>query len=132
MDDLRLQVERWLIKAGRDLATARATLALESPITDIACYHAQQCVEKCFKAVLCSQQRDVPRTHDLARLLEICLEAAPELAAFMQTARDLADYAVETRYPDSWREIPLAEASTAKAEAEALYRAVCAKLEYPP
>lgn len=37
-------------------------------LTPIACFHAQQCVEKSFKAVLEKNGSDVPKTHDVVRL----------------------------------------------------------------
>lgn len=118
MDDLDQQVSRWLDKASRDLTTAQTVLSLEPPITDICCYHAQQCVEKCLKAFLCSQRMDIPRTHDLVRLLEWCLDLEPLLSKFVDTARELTDYVVETRYPDDWYEIPRDEAACSVEKAQ--------------
>ncbi|MCX5758485.1 MAG: HEPN domain-containing protein [Candidatus Hydrogenedentes bacterium] len=65
-------VRRWMIKASRDLRTAHAMLAEEDPPTDIVCFHAQQCVEKCLKAFLTHRGSHVDKTHDLAKLLDDC------------------------------------------------------------
>ena len=92
-------------------------LSIEKPVPDISCFHAQQCAEKCLKAFLCSRGADVPRTHDLARLLEGCIESDPSFGELGQHARELTDYAVETRYPDDWSEIPFEEAEDAVREA---------------
>ena len=48
----RTAMSRWLIKADNDLVTARTMLGVDPPVTDTACFHAQQCVEKCLKAFL--------------------------------------------------------------------------------
>jgi HEPN domain-containing protein len=37
-------------------------------LTPVACFHAQQCVEKTFKAILEKCGREVPKTHDVIRL----------------------------------------------------------------
>ncbi len=58
----------WIVKAENDLKTAAHTLKLgrDCP-TDTVCFHAQQCVEKYFKACLVLEGVDFPKTHDLAR-----------------------------------------------------------------
>lgn len=45
-DAKRKSVERWLSKAERDLITARTILDNEPALTDVVCYHAQQCAEQ--------------------------------------------------------------------------------------
>ncbi len=42
----------WLRKARNDLPAAEAILDSAHGITDVPCFHAQQCVEKSFKALL--------------------------------------------------------------------------------
>ena len=48
-DEKKLVIERWLIKADEDLRSAKNDLEDDPPITATACFHAQQCVEKCLK-----------------------------------------------------------------------------------
>jgi HEPN domain-containing protein len=112
-DDLKLAIERWLAKAKNDLRTAETMLAIDEPVTDTACFHAHQCVEKCLKAFLTSVDVHVERTHDLARLIEICSEKDPGFESHRSSAITLADYAIASRYPDDWRDIPLEEAKLA-------------------
>lgn len=45
MDDKRLTVERWLVKAERDLRTARTLIGGEDAPTDVVCFHCQQAAE---------------------------------------------------------------------------------------
>jgi len=113
MDEKALSVSRWLIKAGNDFLTAETMLAASQPTPDTICFHAQQCAEKCLKAFLVWHDQDFEKIHDLVRLLEFCLPIDPTFETLRETAILLTDYAVEARYPDDWREIPLAEAQEA-------------------
>ena len=50
-------------------------------------------------------------------LLDLCVDREARLETLRHTARSLADYAVTTRYPDEWREIPVEEGRDAAAKA---------------
>jgi HEPN domain-containing protein len=63
----------WLERAKEDLATVEK-LKDDEGLTNIAAFHAQQCVEKCFKAVLEAANKPVPRIHDLVRLAALVAE----------------------------------------------------------
>lgn len=106
-------IERWLIKAANDLRTAQTMLAVDPPVTDVVCFHAQQCVEKCLKAFLTAAHRHVEKTHNLPRLVELCREENSAIGQLASVGVELTDYAVVGRYPDDWREIPVAEAGAA-------------------
>ncbi len=114
------QVRRWLVKAEHDLRTAETMVRVPDPPTDTVCFHAHQCFEKCLKAYLCLKDRDIPRIHDLVRLMEICSEYDPGFESLRSAAQALADYAVEPRYPDDWSEIPVKEAEDAAEKARQL------------
>ena len=48
----------WVKKAESDLKTAEHTLTLKERCPfDTVCFHAQQCAEKYFKALLCQGNR---------------------------------------------------------------------------
>jgi HEPN domain-containing protein len=130
MDEaVKTAVARWLAKAANDLRTAETMVALVPPVVDTSCYHAQQCVEKCLKAFLTAADRHVERTHSLPRLVELC---AVENAAFDRLAsigEELTGYAVQGRYPDDWREIPLPEAKAAVEKAREALEFVRAEID---
>lgn len=128
MDDKALTIQRWIVKAERDLLTAQTMLARENPPTDIVCFHAQQCAEKALKAYLVSVDQDFPKIHDLLKLLELCVRHDPELRSLEEGALTLADYAVETRYVDDWRDIPLTEAREAVPRAERILAILVGRL----
>ena len=90
----------WVSKAEGDYATAsREMRARRSPNYDAACFHAQQCVEKYLKALLQEYSMPFGRTHNLEALLMPLLGHFPEWSAMRPGLRELAAYAVETRYP---------------------------------
>ncbi len=120
-DNLHEEVGRWVIKAEHDLRTARSVLKDTDPITDTGSFHCQQCIEKCFKAVLVSRLKHIHKSHYLPFLLEECLEVESGLSIFMETAERLYRYAITSRYPDDWREISLEEAQEALRRAEEVY-----------
>ncbi len=130
MDDRRLTTERWLIKADRDLLTAKTMFNTNETASDVVCFHAQQCAEKCLKAFLVSIKKDFPKTHDLQNLLKLCAAHDPAFASLEDDARFLSDYAVEVRYVDDWRDIPADEAAEAIDKAEKMALFIRAKIDF--
>ena len=90
----------WIEKAEGDFATAMREFAVtEKPNYDAVCYHAQQSAEKYLKAALQERMIEFPKTHDLERLLNLLLPAAPRLETLRDAAKSLSEYAIELRYP---------------------------------
>lgn len=114
-------VKRWLEKASNDLRTAETMISVTPPVTDTSCYHAQQCVEKALKACLTLAGRHVEKTHSLPRLVELCSADFPSINRLSEAAIELTDYAVQSRYPDDWREIPLEEATASVQKARTAF-----------
>jgi HEPN domain-containing protein len=113
MDDRQLVIQRWITKAFHDLHTAQTMIQVNDVPADIVCFHCQQCAEKSLKAFLVFLDQAPPRTHDVVKLLALCQNFRESFSALEGPAIALADYAVEVRYPDDWREIPTEEASEA-------------------
>jgi len=57
----------WLMAAEDDLLAAKK-LSSESRLTNVVAFHCQQCLEKCFKAVIEEQGYPSIKSHDLIRL----------------------------------------------------------------
>lgn len=57
----------WLIAAEDDLLAAKK-LCGEVRLTNVVAFHCQQCLEKCFKAVIEEQGKPSIKSHDLLRL----------------------------------------------------------------
>ena len=90
----------WIEKAEGDFATANREIRVrKSPNFDAVCFHAQQCAEKCLKALL--QEADLPfgKTHHLISLLDLLLSASPSWELFRPHLQNLNAYSVSIRYP---------------------------------
>ena len=90
----------WIDKAEGDFATAsREMRARKSPNYDAACFHAQQCVEKYFKALL--QENSIPfgKSQHLISLLELSIGVEPSMEMFRPQLQSLNTYSVSIRYP---------------------------------
>ena len=65
--DMKPAVVRWLEFAEIDLKAAK-TLLEEGSLSSVVCFHAQQSVEKCLKALVESSGLNPPKSHDLLLL----------------------------------------------------------------
>lgn len=93
----------WLRYAHYDLALASVPLPNFAFYNGL-CFHAQQAVEKCLKAVLIQHDIEFRKVHDIAYLTTLLpgtLTPIPELAA----AASLTSYAVVLRYPGDYEEV---------------------------
>ena len=92
----------WVKKAEADFGTAQREIRVrKNPNYDGACFHAQQCVEKYFKARLLEAAIAFPHTHDLVALLKLILPVEPLWAGLTVSANRLSQHAVKSRYPGS-------------------------------
>jgi HEPN domain-containing protein len=90
----------WVAKAEGDFHSClREVRARKHPNHDSACFHAQQCVEKYFKARLQEAGLAFPKTHDLLDLLKRILPAEPAWTRLNPPLTQLVNYAVVFRYP---------------------------------
>ncbi len=89
----------WIQRAEEDYAAALSAVRRRTPLTYVACFHAQQCVEKYLKAILVAKQVTFSRTHDLLLLNDQCERAGVLLGLDAKILHTLSDHAVKTRYP---------------------------------
>ena len=90
----------WIKKAEEDYTAALALLRRrKSPVPDVVCFLAQQCVEKYLKAFLTLYRVHFPRTHDLVELLNLAAPVHSTLALLKPFLSTLQPYAVAFRYP---------------------------------
>ena len=123
-DRFKFIVQEWVLKAEHDLITAVHTLELEDECpTDTVCFHAQQCIEKYMKAFLVSQQRDVPRTHDISQLMKLMPESLHDVLSLEEQQR-MTVYAITTRYRADIELISLKEANEAVAQARRIRKSI--------
>jgi len=115
-----------LSKASNDLAASEDILTAGRAY-DMSCFHAQQTVEKCLKALLASADQEYPLSHDLAELLEHVKSRFPDLKLPMEEIMGLVPYAVEVRYDDEFYP-GLEEAQKALETARLIHRKVTERL----
>lgn len=93
-------VHEWIEKAEADFRTAeRESAVTDGPNWDAVCFHAQQTVEKYFKALLQERGIPFPRIHDLTILGKLLFPAYPEWEVALDSLKQLSLFAVELRYP---------------------------------
>ena len=87
-----------LTLAKRDQAAVYALRASPEVAFAIIAFHAQQCIEKCMKAVLAKNSVTYPRTHDLDDLCELLLASGLDVPFSREVLNDITPYAVTSRY----------------------------------
>lgn len=95
----------WLVHAHSDLKLAKLGQTGQEVLPQQICFHAQQAVEKAFKAVLLLHEIDFPLTHDIEELIDILSQTGISFPPYFQNAGILTPFAVETRYPGYWGKI---------------------------
>jgi len=93
----------WLRRARSDFALARVGPQPDVMYNEL-CFHAQQTVEKCLKAILVDRKIEFPRVHNIAYLFRL-LPSDVDLPSAAMEAMGLTTYAVMTRYPGDYEEI---------------------------
>ncbi|MCX6271557.1 MAG: HEPN domain-containing protein [Bacteroidetes bacterium] len=121
-------IRNWLFKANEDIAVIKQ-LASETPelFTGAICYHAQQAVEKYFKAFLVFHDIDFKKVHDLDYLLTLCIGIDRSDLEQIKL-ESLNDYGVSVRYPDDFFIFLFAEAMKYKALAEEIQSIILKKV----
>ncbi len=87
----------WLKSAASDLRTIERILD-DEVLTHIVAFHAQQCVEKCLKALLEFLRRSVPKEHSTIRLYGLVADAL-DMELDQDILIDLDDLYIDARYP---------------------------------
>ena len=88
----------WLKAAKDDLSTIELLLR-EKHLTTIISFHAQQVIEKCFKAVLEKTSKKVQKVHDLRKLHKELEEYFPLDDQEINTLLKINELYIDSRYP---------------------------------
>lgn len=108
--------QAWLYKAENDFWGAEILFA--NALNDLAIYHAQQCAEKSLKGFLKFKEVDIPKTHNLDKLLDLCKKIDAEFDIIDYQVFELNGLDVRYRYPLSVLEPEVEEVEIAIAQAE--------------
>ena len=96
----------WLDFADRDLQAARL-LVDDEYVSNVVLFHAQQCVEKCLKALLEENGVLVPHIHSVVKLNSLVMEEAGISLNLDEDELDLVDAVyIDTRYPSGLGLLP--------------------------
>ncbi|MCA9972006.1 MAG: HEPN domain-containing protein [Anaerolineales bacterium] len=129
MTDAKAELVRsWLIKAERDLASARVLATSELGLLDTAVYHCQQGAEKAVKGYLVFCDQEFERTHDIEVLIRSAMIHLAEFTDWIDVGIRLTPYARIYRYPGYATEPTVEQFSHALSAAEGLYRFVLSSL----
>jgi HEPN domain-containing protein len=91
--------ERFLRAAQSDLRAVQLLSSDSAQGADVIGFHAQQSVEKALKCVLVLTGREIPYTHDLSYLLDLCDDdETVQVPTLMRDADWLTPWAVAARY----------------------------------
>ena len=94
--------KEWIKFAERDYAVALHLSETFHPLpTENICYSCQQSVEKSMKAILAYNEDDIPKTHDIELLHELCQKHTDKINLDISITRTLTRFATKSRYPDS-------------------------------
>ena len=114
MADRTQLIREWLIKADKDLKTAKLVMANgEMELYEAVCFHTQQAAEKYLKALLIKFDITPPKTHDLSALLNLLKSNTAVESRFYESAEFLNPYAVDIRYPVEDIDVDTEEVQTA-------------------
>jgi HEPN domain-containing protein len=95
------EAKAWMVKAWRDLETARRAAEGVPPFYDVAVYHCQQAAEKAVKAFLVQQGKPYAKTHDIEVLVDLAGELDSSFDSLADAADALTPYATRFRYPNA-------------------------------
>lgn len=103
---MKKQAEEWLKYALTDLQSTRALLHDEN-LTRTAAFHAQQCIEKSLKAIFELYNKQVPRLHDLRKLIK---KIEKDIGTIFEFDEELIDKInqvyIDSRYPSDFGLLP--------------------------
>src|SRR5580704_15548496 len=101
MADALPETKAWMVKAWRDLETARRAAGGQPPLYDVAVYHCQQAAEKAVKAFLVHHGKPYEKTHDIEVLVDLAGEVNSNFKQLADAADALTPYATRYRYPNA-------------------------------
>jgi HEPN domain-containing protein len=95
------EAKAWMVKAWRDVETARRAATGQPPFYDVAVYHCQQAAEKAVKAFLVHHGKTYGKTHDIEVLVDLASEVQSSFSHLADAADALTPYATRFRYPNA-------------------------------
>jgi len=94
----------WLKAASDDLKVIDSIIS-RVELSNMVAFHAQQTVEKCFKAFLEEVVNSTPKSHDLIRIFKMVSEHT-DLNLDITTLRMINEIYIDARYPGDMGLLP--------------------------
>lgn len=91
--------DKWLAFASDDLRVIQAVI--DEAVYHLACFHAQQSVEKSLKGFIVFNKGGIEKIHSLVELLNEAVKIDKEIERFRDYCLILDRYYIPTRYPDA-------------------------------
>ena len=130
MESLFMQEhEKWLNIAKYDLKVAKGLQSLE--FFTAVVYHCQQAAEKALKGYLVFKGREVTKTHDLIKLLDLCILLDGEFIKKGDAASFLNPLSTKFRYPSDFIIPDCEDADITIKHASSIIRFVIKKIAEP-
>jgi HEPN domain-containing protein len=101
--ELPERVRKWLKRVEYDMQTAEAMLQTKRFI--YAIFMCQQAIEKCFKAMIASQGREILPLHNLRRLAEVSAVTGELTDDQLLKLDFLSQYYINARYKEDIEEL---------------------------
>jgi len=102
---MKVATKEWLKAAKDDLDTIERIIDT-AHLSNVVAFHAQQCVEKCFKAIIEEHFTEPQKTHNLERLYKLVREKHEILEKDITILTKLNELYTEARYPDDFGLLP--------------------------
>ncbi len=110
----------WISRAKSNLV--RAGNVIPGVFVEDMCFDAQQAAEKAVKAVFVHRGETFPYVHHLDRLLRLLEQNGVRIPKYVKDAKELTQYAHETRYPGMAKRVTRREYKRAVRIATAVVR----------
>ena len=94
------QAARLRCKAAADEEAMNILMRAEASADEVVGFHAQQAIEKLFKALLSHRRVAFRKTHDLTELIDLLVANGVPVSPEIAEVRRLAPYAAEFHYED--------------------------------
>jgi HEPN domain-containing protein len=124
-----LEHEAWIRIAKEDLLAAKGLIKLE--LYSASVYHSQQSAEKVLKAYLIFKNYPIVKTHDLIKLLEICISFDQSFRKKFEAVDYINPFASKFRYPTEFDIPDKADAELAVGHAEKIMKFVLKMIGVP-
>ncbi|KKP24373.1 MAG: HEPN-type nucleotidyltransferase, antibiotic resistance related protein [candidate division TM6 bacterium GW2011_GWF2_28_16] len=92
--------EKWLRIAKEDLLAAKALIKIE--LYGSVSFHCQQSAEKSLKGYLAFKKQEIIKTHDLLKLLELCMVIDRSFETQLLVVNYLNPFSTKFRYPSEY------------------------------